>query len=120
MEKQAKILVVEDEENVRLLISEELQDMGHIVETASNAEEALKKLQEKSFDLVTIDIEMPGMNGIELAGTLRQKFPRIKIILLTAYSHYKYDLASWAADAYIVKSPDLEELKRTVTKLLSM
>ncbi len=120
MVKQARILVVEDEENVRLLISEELQDSGYIVETAANAEEALKKLDKNRFDLATIDVEMPGMNGIELAGLLRQKFPGIKIVLLTAYSHYKYDLASWAADAYIVKSADLEELKRTIAKLMSM
>ncbi len=120
MKKQARILVVEDEDNVRLLVSEELQDEGYVVESAANAEEALSKLEKTQFDLATIDIEMPGMNGIELAGLLRQKIPGIKIVLLTAYSHYKYDLASWAADAYIVKSADLSELKNTIAKLLHM
>ncbi|WP_041083463.1 response regulator [Thermotoga profunda] len=118
--KKIKILVVDDEHNIRLLISEELKDLGYEVETASNADEALEKFERMSFDLVTIDIEMPGKNGIELAGILRQKYPGLRIVLLTAYSHYKYDLASWAADAYIVKSADLTELKDTIKKLLQM
>ncbi|ABV32950.1 MULTISPECIES: response regulator [Pseudothermotoga] len=120
MMKEAKILVVDDEQNLRLLISEELEELGYKVETVSNAEEALKRIESDDFDLATIDIEMPGMNGIELAGILRQKYPALRIILLTAYSHYKYDLASWAADAYVVKSTDLTELKETVKKLLQM
>lgn len=118
--KKAKILVIDDEQNLRLLMSEELKDLGYEVETASDADEALKKFDRTNFDLVTIDIEMPGKNGIELAGILRQKYPGLRIVLLTAYSHYKYDLSSWAADAYVVKSADLTELKETVKKLLQM
>ncbi len=118
--KKARILVIDDEQNLRLLISEELKDLGYEVETAANANEALEKFERTAFDLATIDVEMPGMNGIELAGVLRQKYPGLRIILLTAYSHYKYDLASWAADAYIVKSADLTELKDTIKKLLQM
>lgn len=118
--KKTKILVVDDEHNIRLLISEELKDLGYEVETASNADEALEKFEGTNFDLVTIDVEMPGKSGIELAGILRQKYPGLRIVLLTAYSHYKYDLASWAADAYIVKSADLTELKDTIKKLLQM
>lgn len=118
--KKIKILVIDDEQNIRLLISEELKDLGYEVEIASNAKEALEKFEHANFDLVTIDIEMPGTNGIELAGILRQKYPGLRIVLLTAYSHYKYDLASWAADAYVVKSVDLTELKDTIKKLLQM
>ncbi|HOJ88774.1 MAG TPA: response regulator [Pseudothermotoga sp.] len=118
--KKVKILVIDDEQNIRLLISEELKDMGYEVETASNADEALKEFEKTTFDLVTIDVEMPGKNGIELAGILRQKYPGLRIVLLTAYSHYKYDLASWAADAYVVKSADLTELKDTIRKLLQL
>ncbi|MEJ5229453.1 MAG: response regulator [Pseudothermotoga sp.] len=117
---KTRILVVDDEENIRLLISEELRDLGYDVETASNAEEALEKFEKDNFELATIDVEMPGKSGIELAGVLRQKFPGLRIVLLTAYSHYKYDLASWAADAYVVKSADMTELKETIAKLLQM
>ena len=59
------------------------------------------------------------MSGLEVAGKLREMKKNIKIILLTAYSHYKSDMSSWAADAYVVKSADLTEMKETVNKLLS-
>lgn len=117
---KGRILVVDDEENIRLLLREELTDEGYDVETASNAEECLQKCDKESFDLVILDIEMPGKNGIEVAGLLRRQQPGIKIVLLTAYSHYKYDLSSWAADAYVVKSADLTELKRTIEELLKL
>ncbi len=115
-----RILVVEDEPNMRLLVMEELMDAGYEVDEAEDGESALKKFAEKTYDLVTIDIEMPGMDGLELAGKLREIRKETKLVLLTAYSHYKSDMASWAADAYIVKSSDLTELKEIVSRLINM
>ncbi len=115
-----RILVVEDEPNMRLLVTEELIDAGYEVDEAENAEEALRKFTDKPYDLVTIDIEMPGMNGLELAGKLREIKRESKLVLLTAYSHYKSDMASWAADAYVVKSSDLTELKEVISRLINM
>ncbi|MFN3692142.1 MAG: response regulator [Fervidobacterium sp.] len=115
-----RILVVEDEPNMRLLVSEELSDAGYDVDEAENAEEAIRKFSERTYDLVTIDIEMPGMNGLELAGKLREIRRETKLVLLTAYSHYKSDMASWAADAYVVKSSDLTELKEIISRLINM
>ncbi|ODN29897.1 response regulator [Fervidobacterium thailandense] len=115
-----RILVVEDEPNMRLLVAEELMDAGYEVDTAENGESALAKFQEKPYDLVTIDIEMPGMNGLELAGKLRELKRDVRLVILTAYSHYKSDMASWAADAYVVKSSDLTELKEVISRLINM
>ncbi|WP_448375419.1 response regulator [Fervidobacterium sp.] len=115
-----RILVVEDEPNMRLLVTEELMDAGYEVDEAENGEEAIKKFSAKAYDLVTIDIEMPGMSGLELAGKLREIRREAKLVLLTAYSHYKSDMASWAADAYIVKSSDLTELKEVISRLINM
>ncbi len=115
-----RILVVDDEPNMRLLIREELEEMGYEVDEASNGEEAIEKFKNGDYDLVTLDIEMPGTNGLEVAGRMREIKKDIKIILLTAYSHYKSDLASWAADSYVVKSMDFTELKEEVRKLLEM
>ncbi|MFN4200238.1 response regulator [Fervidobacterium riparium] len=115
-----RILVVEDEPNMRLLVAEELVDAGYDVDEAENGEDALRKFQERVYDLVTIDIEMPGMNGLELAGKLREIRKEAKLVLLTAYSHYKSDMASWAADAYVVKSADLTELKEVISRLINM
>ncbi|MDK2885912.1 MAG: hypothetical protein PWP54_470 [Thermosipho sp. (in: thermotogales)] len=114
-----RILVVEDEDNMRLLIKEELEESGYVVDEAKNGGEAIKKFKEKEYDLVTVDIEMPGMNGLEVAGKIREIKKDAKIIILTAYSHYKSDLASWAANAYVVKTSDLTELKDTISKLIN-
>ncbi len=117
MDKSQRVLVIEDEENMRMLIAEELQDEGFTVDTASNAQEGMERLTVNEYDLVTIDVEMPGMSGLEVAGLIRDKKIPVKIILLTAYSHYKTDLSSWAADAYVVKSSDFTELKQVISDL---
>ncbi len=115
-----KVLIVDDEPNMRLLIREELEELGLEVDEASNGEEAIEKFQKGDYDLVTLDIEMPGTNGLEIAGRMRELKKNAKIILLTAYSQYKSDLASWAADSYIVKSMDFTELKEEIRKLLEL
>lgn len=116
----AKVLVVEDEDAMRMLIKEELEDEGYEVKTVSNGKEALNFLSSNDVDLITLDIEMPDMNGLEVAGKIREMKKNVKIILLTAYSHYKSDLSSWAADDYVVKSSDLNQLKNAVKKLLEV
>ncbi|ABQ47436.1 MULTISPECIES: response regulator [Thermotoga] len=114
-----RILVVDDEPNIRELLKEELQEEGYEIDTAENGEEALKKFFSGNYDLVILDIEMPGISGLEVAGEIRKKKKDAKIILLTAYSHYRADLSSWAADEYVVKSFNFDELKEKVKKLLS-
>ena len=113
-----RILIVEDEENMRLLLEEEFADEGYEIISTASGKDAIEILKKNDINLATIDIEIPDMNGLELAGLLRKEYPELKIILLTAYSHYKQDLSSWAADAYIVKSSDLSELKITAKELL--
>lgn len=118
MEKVKRVLVVDDEPNVAYLIKEELEDEGYKVKICTDGKEALKLIENEDFDLITLDIEMPEINGIEIAGKIREMKKDVKIILLTAYGHYKSDLSSWAADAYVVKGSDLSELKQTIKNLL--
>ncbi len=115
---QKRILVVEDEEPVRMLIKEELEDEGYKVFTVKNGTEALAYLASNDVDLVTLDIEMADMNGLEVAGKIREMKKPVKILILTAYSHYRSDLSSWAADDYVVKSSDMSEMKRKVKELM--
>ena len=115
-----KIMVVDDEENIRFLYKEELEDEGFVVELAKNGEEALEKLPEVKPDLITLDIKMPGMNGIEVLKRIREKDRELPIILCSAYGEYKQDLTTWASDAYVVKCADLTELKTTIRRLLKL
>ena len=113
-----KILLVDDEEGIQLLYQEEFQDEGYEVISAFTGEEALEKFKSEVPDLVILDIQMPGMNGIEVLRQMKMIAPQLPIILSTAYHEYKQDLSAWASDEYIVKSPDLQKLKEAIHKYL--
>jgi CheY-like chemotaxis protein len=114
-----KILVVDDEDNIRLLYQEELRDAAYEVSLAGNAEEALKKIEEDPPDLITLDVKMPGMSGFEFLKELKQNQKDIPVILCSAYGAYKQEFQLWASEAGVVKSSDLRELKMTIKEILS-
>ena len=114
-----KILVVDDEENIRLLYQEELEEDGYTVDVAAHGQEALEKLNTFQPDLVTLDIRMPGMDGVETLRKIREVQRDLPVILCSAYGEYKQDLTTWASDAYVIKTSDLTELKGTIKTLLS-
>ncbi|MCI0514473.1 response regulator [candidate division KSB1 bacterium] len=112
------ILVVDDEKNLRILYKKELSGEGYQVLTAASGEEALEIIRKQTIELAILDIKMEGMDGIQ---TLREvlAFNRnIKIILNSAYSSYKSDFSTWSADAYLIKSSDLTEMKQKIEELL--
>jgi len=115
-----KILVVDDEESIRFLYKEELEEEGFIVELAQDGKEALEKLPLFKPDLITLDIKMPVMDGIEALKRIREVERQLPVILCSAYGDYKQDLTTWASDAYIVKCADLTDLKATIRKLLGL
>ena len=113
-----RILVVEDDESQRLLYRDELSESGYEVILAANGREALSQLDVAKPDLVILDIVMPVMDGMETIGRIIREHRDIPIILNTAYSSYKDDFMSWGAEAYVVKSADLGELKAKVREIL--
>ena len=112
------LLIVDDEEHQRLLYQEELSEEGYQVILAGNGKEALERLSESVPDLIVLDIRMPIMNGLEALGKIIGKEKGIPVIIHSAYSSYKDDFMSWAADDFVVKSSDLTELKRKIRELL--
>ena len=118
-EDKKKILVVDDEESIHLLYKEELEEEGYEVYSALDGEEALKKFDKLKPDLVILDINMPGMDGIEVLRQMKQERPGVPVILSSAYPEYKQDLASWASDDYIVKSFNLDVLKDSIRRHLT-
>ncbi|MDY0389422.1 response regulator [Desulfobulbus oligotrophicus] len=118
MEKK-RILLVDDEESIQLLYREEFEEEGYIVDSALNGTEALEKFRANLPDLVVLDINMPGMNGIEVLRQMKEIKADMPVILNSAYQEYKQDFGSWASEAYVVKSANMDELKATVRKYLS-
>ncbi|CAG1023422.1 Alkaline phosphatase synthesis transcriptional regulatory protein PhoP [Patescibacteria group bacterium] len=89
-----------------------------LIITAKDGCEALKKAKEHSPDLVVMDIILPMMDGIELMGRILSERKNVPIIVNTAYGGYRDNFTTWSADAYIIKSSDLSELKNKIKELL--
>lgn len=114
-----RLLVVDDESNIRLLYSQELAEEGYDVATAASASEAVEKVQEGEFDLVVLDIKLKNESGIELLQQIVKARHDLPVILCSAFSCYKDDFSAWLADGYVVKSGDLQELKDEIKRVLS-
>lgn len=113
-----KILVVDDDLHIQKLYKEELEEEGYEVVVAGNGAKAMELFVQENPDIVTLDILMPDVDGIKLLRQMKEKKPRLPVIMSTAYD-YRDDFAVWASEAYIVKSADLDELKKTIRTLLA-
>ena len=114
----AKILIVDDEEHIRFLYSEELTEAGYEVITAEDGNMLLEKIEQEEPDLIVLDIKMVDYNGLDLLQDIRNKFYNLPVILCTAYDTFKEDMKSIAADFYVIKSFDLTELKNKISMAL--
>lgn len=111
------VLIVEDDNNQRALYEEELGDEGYAILSAADGREALRIVDGQRPDVIVLDINMPGLDGLETLNQLLERAHGVPVIINSAYASYKDSFTSWSADAYIVKSSDLTELKTTVRRL---
>lgn len=114
----ARLLVVDDERDIRHLYAAELEDEGYQVEAVGTGAEAAELLKNQEFDLIVLDIQMKGESGLQLLQNIVKERSDLPVILCTAFSCYKDDFSSWLADAYVVKSSDLTELKEEIRRVL--
>ena len=113
-----RLLVADDEKNLRALYQLDLEEEGYEVETAANAAEVLERMEQKDYDVIVLDIQMPGMSGIDLLQKIMARDKRQPVILNTAFPSHRDNFMTWPADAYIVKSSDTTELKQAIQKVL--
>ncbi len=113
-----KLLIVDDDTNIQRLYKEELEEEGYEVVIAATGKDAMEMFEKENPDIVTLDILMPDIDGISLLRKMKEQRPEIPIIMSTAYD-YRDDFAVWASEAYIVKSSDLSELKKTIKSLVN-
>jgi len=109
---QSTILVVDDEDTLRLGMKARLETQGFSVDTAANGEEAMAKVQQQKFDLVLLDINMPYMNGIQVLEFLTAEHPGTDVIMLTGFSDFSLamECLKKGAKDYLVKPIDTSEL----------
>ncbi len=113
-----KILIVEDDEAQRLLYETEIGDLGFAVALARDGVEAVEKVKSEVPDLVVLDLMMPRKHGLDALREILSSDPTTPVIINTAYTHYKEEFISWAAEQYVVKSSDMTELKNAIRRIL--
>ncbi len=116
----SRILVVDDDRELRDNIVEILSDAGYEVQSSDNAENALEVLDSKDFDLVILDLIMPGMGGLDAIPLARQKCPNARIVVITAFSTVDNAVESMkkGADDYLTKPFKIDELLTAVRRNL--
>ena len=121
MADKSHILVVDDEDALRMVLSSELVSSGYEVTTASDGDEAINVIQNKKFDLILLDIKMPRVDGFEVLKFVKKNFPSVKVIMLTGFADLKNAIESkkHGAEDFVSKPYDLVDLLTTIERVLS-
>lgn len=115
------ILVVDDEDALRTVLSTELASAGYKVGTATDGDEAISEVQNKKFDLILLDIKMQRVDGFEVLKFVKKNYPATKVIMLTGFADLKNAIESkkLGAEDFVSKPYDLVDLLTTIERVLS-
>jgi len=116
----ARILVVDDDDNLRWVLKTQLEDMGYAVSTAENGEDAFVAIEKDPPALVLTDLKMPGLSGMELVDRIRSEYPEVPSVIITAFGTIQSAVQAMRAGAYdyLTKPIDFEELALVVHRVL--
>ena len=120
MAKLPRILVVDDDENIRIVFKMNLEDRGYEVDSAANGQEALDKASRRFYNIALIDIKLPDMEGTALLDTFNEKLPKMKKIIVTGFPTIENAMkaVNEGADGYVLKPVKMEELIETIEEHL--
>lgn len=109
MGERARIIVVDDDEDIRKVLKTILEEEGYVVDTAENGKEAIKKSNAKFYNLALIDIRLPDMEGTKLLSAIKETTPKMIKIMITGYPSLQnaIEAVNKGADAYILKPLDM-------------
>lgn len=118
--KQARILIVDDEENIRILLQDGLSQYDFMVETAEDGFVAIEKVKQCPFDIAIVDLKMPKMDGIEVIRSLKQENEQLEVVVLTAFATVDTAVAALklGASDYLTKPTRIEEIHRVICNIL--
>ena len=116
------ILIVDDQRGIRLLLEEVFKQVGMKTVLASNGREALEIVQKRQPDCILLDMKMPGMNGVEVLREVRNLFPQVLVMMMTAYSEIELieEAENLGIDQHFTKPFDIFEVRDTVLRRLDM
>jgi DNA-binding NtrC family response regulator len=121
MPAKNRILVVDDEEALRIVLSAELEGEGYQVASAADGQDAINILATKEFDLILLDIKMPNVDGFEVLKYCKEHCPKTKVVMLTGFADLKNAIESkkLGAEDFVSKPYDLVDLLTTVERVLT-
>ncbi len=114
-----KIVIVDDDPAIRMLYSDELFEEGYDVITCGDGLGLMKAIRKERPDLIVMDIRLGRDNGLDLLQDLKNTRPNLSVILCTAWQAFEHDMKSIAADYYVTKNSDLQELKAAIKNALN-
>jgi DNA-binding NtrC family response regulator len=120
MEKQNRILIIDDDENIRKVLQTILEYEGYFVETADTAKKGIERTECTFYNLALIDVRLPDMEGIELLTKLKETKPRMRKIIVTGYPTLQNAVSAVnkGADGYVMKPFDVEKILQTIKEQL--
>lgn len=120
MDKNARILIVDDDETIRSTMKAILEDEGYVVDLASTGEEAIQLTMKTTYNVALLDIRLPDMEGVELLKLMRDNVPRTRKIMVTGYPSMQNAIAALNknADAYLLKPVNNEKLLNLIKEQL--
>ena len=121
MPAKNRILVVDDEDALRTVLSSELEGEGYHVRSAADGQEAINILGGQEFDLILLDIKMPNVDGFEVLKFVKDRQPKTKVVMLTGFADLKNAIESkkLGAEDFVSKPYDLVDLLTTVERVLT-
>jgi DNA-binding NtrC family response regulator len=122
LNQNAKVLIVDDDENIRNTMKAILEDEGYLVDLAATGNEAVEKTQNMAYNIALLDIRLPDMEGVELLKLMKDATPRTRKIMVTGYPSMQNAITALNknADAYLIKPVNVEKLLNTVKEQLQL
>ncbi len=112
--RDIRILFVDDDPNQREIYQRRLERQGYQVDLADSADSAVSRVRQERPEVIVLDIAMPGRDGLSALQEFLDIDPSVPVIIHTAYPGYAENFLSWAADAYIEKSSDINPLVEAI------
>jgi two-component system NtrC family response regulator len=118
--ENARIIIIDDDESIRKTLQTILEEEGYTVDTVNSGKEAIRKTNEKVYNLALIDMRLPDTEGVDLLLKIRDTTPRMRKIIITGYPTIQnaMEAVNREADAFILKPFDVERVLQTIREQL--